>query len=95
MDWRNNDYDFRNPGEWPAGRSVSSGNRTFLMDARTPHDEREAEFSCKNAEQIELVIRICRSGRSSQCTPGHPAAAQVTNLPDIATYDPAAVPDAA
>ncbi|MFH8410707.1 hypothetical protein ACH4FX_38940 [Streptomyces sp. NPDC018019] len=78
MDWHNNDYDARNPGEWPAGRSVSSGECTLLMDSRTSHDEREAEFARKNAEQAELTIRVCRSGRSPQCTPGHhqPAVAE-------------------
>lgn len=78
--WRDNHFDFRNPGEWPAGLSVTSGERTYLTTSLTtsrsgPHgtsfDEREAEFERKNREQVELTIRICRSGRSPQCTPGH------------------------
>ncbi|WP_143179599.1 hypothetical protein [Streptomyces yunnanensis] len=69
--WRDNHFDIWNPGEWPAGRSVTSGERTLLMDNRTTVDEREAEFERKNREQVELTIRICRSGRSPQCTPGH------------------------
>lgn len=77
--WRDNDFDIRNPGEWPAGRSVTSGERTMLMDNRTTIDEQEAEFERKNREQVELTIRICRSGRSPQCTPGHSDEASVTS----------------
>lgn len=66
LDWRRNRYDWRNPGEWPAG--MSAPYRTHLMDNRTSHDEREKWFDEKNQQQIDLVIRICRSGRSPQCS---------------------------
>lgn len=67
FEWRSNDYDWRNPGEWPCGRSVP--HRTLLMDCRTSHEERAREFEQKNWEQIELIDRICKSGRSPQCSP--------------------------
>ena len=65
--WRNNHYDRRNPGEWPNGRS--SKHRYLLMDGRTSHEARERDFDRKNQEQIDLVIDLCRSGRSPQCSP--------------------------
>lgn len=65
VEWRNNDYDRRNPGEWPAGLSFSK--RTLLMDSRTSHEERSREFAEKNWRQVELIAGICRSGRSPQC----------------------------
>lgn len=71
VDWRNNDYDPRNPGEWPAGRSVTG--RTLLHDSRTSHDERAREFTRKNQEQITLINRICTSGNSPQCDRQEPA----------------------
>jgi hypothetical protein len=67
VDWRNNTYDARNPGEWPCGLSVPT--RTLLMDSRTSHEERVKEFEQKNREQVELVARICLSGRSPECSP--------------------------
>ncbi|WP_431999290.1 hypothetical protein [Streptomyces sioyaensis] len=70
-EWRDNHFDIRNPGDWPAGRSVTSGKRYLLMDNRTTVHEREAEFERKNREQVEMIIRSCRSGRSPQCTPRH------------------------
>ncbi|MFJ1995286.1 hypothetical protein [Streptomyces asiaticus] len=70
-EWRDNHVDIRNLGDWPAGLSVASGDRRLLMDNRTTVEEREAEFERKNRGQVELTIRICRSGRSPQCTPGH------------------------
>lgn len=66
LTWRNNHYDRRNPGEWPGGRSTA--HRRLLMDGRTSHEVRERAFDEKNQEQIDLVINICRSGRSPQCT---------------------------
>jgi hypothetical protein len=66
-DWRDNHYDWRNPGEWPAG--MSAPYRTHLLDNRTTHNERERQFDEKNQQQIDLVIRTCRSGRSPQCSP--------------------------
>lgn len=70
-EWRDNHFDIWNPGDWPAGQSVTSGERRLLMDNRTTVKEREAEFERKNREQVEMIIRSCRSGRSPQCTPGH------------------------
>ncbi|MFE1767260.1 hypothetical protein ACFW81_23960 [Streptomyces angustmyceticus] len=84
-EWRDNHFDIWDPGDWPAGRSVTSGKRFHLMDNRTPVDEREAEFKRKNREQVEMITRICRSGRSPQCTPGHRDEAATT-----ATARPAA-----
>ncbi len=77
LDWRRNHYDGRNPGEWPAG--MSTPYRTHLMDNRTSHDEREKWFDEKNQQQIDLVIRICRSGRSPQCS------LRPTGIPSSAT----------
>lgn len=65
VEWRNNDYDWRNPGEWPGG--LSCRGRQHIMDSRTTHEERAREFERKNREQIELIARICRSGVS--CDP--------------------------
>jgi hypothetical protein len=65
--WARNDYNPRWPSEWPGGMG--------LMDSRTRHDEREREWDRKNGEQVELVARICRSGRSPQCTPAPEGAA--------------------
>lgn len=67
VNWRNNDYDWRNPAEWPAGLSFPS--RTLLMDSRTSHEERAREFEEKNRRQVDLVASICKSGRSPQCLP--------------------------
>lgn len=66
-EWRNNDYDWRNPGEWPGG--LSSQTRSQLIDSRTSHEERAREFAEKNWRQIELIAGICKSGRSAQCSP--------------------------
>ena len=65
IDWRNNDYDPRNAGEWPGG--ASSPHRTLLMDSRTSHEERSREFEEKNRAQVELIVRICSRGDSPQC----------------------------
>lgn len=59
-EWRANDYNPNNPTEWPGGG--------FLMDSRTSHEERERDWDRQNQEQMDLVARICRSGRSPQCT---------------------------
>ncbi|MER7623895.1 hypothetical protein [Streptomyces sp. NPDC126503] len=67
FNWRENHYDCRNPGEWPTGKSVSY--RTRIIDSRTSHEQRERWFDEKNQEQIDLVVQVCRSGRSPQCTP--------------------------
>lgn len=65
-EWRSNDYDWRNPAEWPAG--LSFPKRTLLMDSRTSHEERARGFIEKNRQQIELIAGICKSGRSPQCS---------------------------
>lgn len=67
LGWRNNHYDMRNPGEWPAG--MSAPYRTPLMDSRTTDMERERRFDEKNQQQIDMTAAACRSGRSPQCTP--------------------------
>lgn len=60
-EWRENHYNPRNPTEWPGGGC--------LLDSRTSHDERERDWDRKNLQQMELIARICRSGRSPQCGP--------------------------
>ncbi len=67
--WAANDYQPHRPREWPAGAAVDPGHSGYgLMDSRTTHDERAREFVRKNQEQIDLITRICRSGRSPQCS---------------------------
>ena len=58
--WRDHHYDPRHPKDWPGQP---------LMDARTSHADRRADWQAKNAEQIAEVEQCCRSGRSPQCTP--------------------------
>ena len=60
-DWRDNHYNARNPTEWPGGG--------FILDCRTSHQERERDWDRKNLQQMDLIARICRSGRSPQCQP--------------------------
>lgn len=74
--WRRNHYNPQNPAEWPVGLSATPRDHRAappLMDSRTTDDERARDFDRKNQEQVELTIRICRSGRSPQCDP-QPAA---------------------
>lgn len=61
MQWRNHitKYSTSNPKEWPGG--------AHIMDSRTSHATRRRQWIEKNAEQMELVERICRSGRSPEC----------------------------
>jgi hypothetical protein len=50
--WRLVEYDPRNPSEWPSkGRGI--------MDARTTHAARRADWERKTADQIALIERIC------------------------------------
>ncbi len=65
FEWQWNEYDARNPGEWPAGRN-SGPHRFLLMDSRTSHGERSRHYAEKNRQQVELIVGICRSGRSPQ-----------------------------
>lgn len=58
--WRDYSYDPRNPREPGGGQ---------LMDARTSHTERQAAWDRYNGEAMELAERICRSGKSPQCSP--------------------------
>lgn len=58
--WRDNHYDWRAPSEWPGGG--------FIMDNRTSHEAREADWDRKNRGQMEQTEHQCRSGRSPQCT---------------------------
>lgn len=59
--WRDNRYKPWAPTEWPGG--------SHIMDSRTSHTERAADWQRKNAEQQAATEEICRSGRSPQCTP--------------------------
>lgn len=74
--WRDNHYSPWNPREWPGG--------SHIMDSRTSHSERSADWDRKNLQQLELTVACCRSGRSPQCTPGHhsPASAKEQTVPD-------------
>jgi hypothetical protein len=59
--WAQLNYNWRNPTEWPGG--------SHIMDSRTSHTDRAADWERKSRAQLEQVERICRSGRSPQCTP--------------------------
>lgn len=61
FDWRNNAYNVHRPSEWPGGG--------MLMDNRTLHAARRADWEAKNQAQILIIVGICRSGRSPQCIP--------------------------
>ncbi|MFJ3182460.1 hypothetical protein ACIPJN_29290 [Streptomyces sp. NPDC086796] len=80
--WRDHHYSPWNPSEWPGG--------SHIMDSRTSHAERGADWDRKNLQQIELTIDCCRPGRSPQCTPGHrsPASTKEQTLPDAAAPAP-------
>lgn len=87
--WRDNHYSPWNPSEWPGG--------SHIMDSRTSHTERGADWDRKNLQQIELTIDCCRSGRSPQCPPGHrsPVSTKEQPVPHPAvpaTGHPAPVP---
>jgi hypothetical protein len=53
-------YNSRDPKDWPGQR---------IMDSRTSHDARRAEWLRKGLEQLQLTEKICRSGSSPQCGP--------------------------
>ncbi|MFF4478725.1 hypothetical protein ACFY1A_17145 [Streptomyces sp. NPDC001520] len=72
--WWMNDYNPQSPNEWPVGMSATRFDHQSappLMDSRAMHEERARDFDRKNRSQVELIARICRSGRSPQCTPAH------------------------
>lgn len=52
-------YTSSNPTDWPGG--------SHIMDSRTTHLERRRGWLTKDAEQMELVEKICRSGKSPEC----------------------------
>lgn len=61
--WRNYaalTYDPRHPHEWP-GISV-------IMDNRTDHAKRAADWDHKTREVLASIERICRGGHSIHCT---------------------------
>lgn len=60
IEWRENHYQPQAPSEWP-------GVGTGIMDSRTSHEERAAEWQRKNQEQMDFVSRVCLSGLSPQC----------------------------
>jgi hypothetical protein len=53
-------YNSSDPKDWPGQR---------IMDSRTSHNARRAEWLRKGLEQLHLTERICRSGTSPQCGP--------------------------
>lgn len=58
--YRNLIYSPHNPTEWPGG--------AHIMDNRTDHETRRKDWERKSEEQVKLIVSICRSGRSPQCT---------------------------
>jgi hypothetical protein len=50
--WRNNHYSPWNPTEWPGG--------SHILDSRTTHAEREAEWDRKNRERMAFAVSLCR-----------------------------------
>lgn len=57
--WRDNSYNPRNPTEWPG--------KAHIMDSRTSHQTRAAEWDRKNRAQMDLVAGVCARGMSPQC----------------------------
>jgi hypothetical protein len=53
-------YSSLDPKDWPGQR---------IMDSRTSHNRRRAEWLTKGLEQLQLIERICRTGTSPQCGP--------------------------
>lgn len=51
--------DHCHPSEWPGG--------CIIMDDRTSHATRRADWERKNQDQIALIVSICTSGTSPQC----------------------------
>jgi hypothetical protein len=69
-EWAALNYNWRHPCEWP-GSSI-------IMDNRTSHDARAADWDRKTRQQLDLVEKICRSGNSPQCSkPGELSRAEV------------------
>lgn len=59
--WRHSkSYSTLDPKDWPGQR---------IMDSRTSHDARRAEWLRKGVGQLQLTEQICRSGKSPQCGP--------------------------
>ncbi|GGQ61505.1 hypothetical protein [Streptomyces asoensis] len=58
---RDNHYDFRNPSEWPGG--------SHILDSRTTHDEREAEWDRKNLAQMAFAVSLRRRQCAGARTP--------------------------
>lgn len=49
--WRQVIYNPRRPSEWPGGQHI--------LDSRTSHTERRADWEKKTAEQVALIEGIC------------------------------------
>lgn len=54
-------YDPRHPKDF--------GNMGPIMDNRTSHAERRADWLRKGVVQLDLTVKICRHGSSPQCGP--------------------------
>jgi hypothetical protein len=50
-DWLRLDYNPRQPSEWPGRQSV--------LDCRTTHAERRAEWRRKTDQQVQLIEDMC------------------------------------
>jgi hypothetical protein len=62
--WLDVHYNPRHPCEWPGG--------SIIMDARTSHATRAADWRRKTSDQVALIIRCCRRRTSPQCTTPNP-----------------------
>ena len=51
-------YDPNDPKDWPGHH---------IMDSRTSHETRRKEWITKGREQLDMIEKHCRSGRSPQC----------------------------
>lgn len=49
--WLRLDYNPRHPTEWPGGQQI--------LDARTTHTERRADWARKTAQQVQAIEDLC------------------------------------
>jgi hypothetical protein len=67
--WRDHHYNPHHPQDWPGQP---------LLDSRTSHQARRADWETKNGEQMRLTEECCRSGRSPQCNREEGATVTIT-----------------
>lgn len=61
--WRLVEYNPRHPSEWP-------GTPNPIMDARTTHEQRRADWVRKTAAHIAHVEEICAANHQTRTTEG-------------------------